>query len=779
MKTQEQHEALERRLQERLARLERENTQLRQQNESLQKAAARYRLCFENSPISIVFISADGRAVQANRAFEQQYGMTMAQLSDRNFNIFNDPQLIENGTLPYMQRALAGETVMEPITYYDASKTVPGGRCHWGQRLYYPIHDETGTVREIVEVALDCTQLVEAQQPWLRERERTSQERVAQLAKINQELKQRDRVLEATATAANALLTVENFALAVNTALQIIGEALNTDRVTVIENLEILKSPSESSSFYWRILYEWDSPDTVSQISHRELAQGSYEGIEEWYELMQRGQGISYLLEEMPEPFRSKQAGLGVKALNAVPILVEGEYWGCVGFDDCRSAKRRSSAELAVLRIAADCIGSAIHRDRIQCARQQAERQVLLERETAARERVTELGKANEALKKTLDCLAAQPELDTFLGRVLIILVEQLAGCGGSFWFFDDDDLDTEPQIHLDYDQGQIKPTGQTQHPGAGSRRPCNEQERQLRQKLRHSKQLLIHDDIANDPALEYYRSYLLARGIESILVIPLVLCDRCIGAFSIRSTRKRQYQLEELELAQALAQQVTLAIQLTRLAQQSREAAILEERNRMAQEIHDSLAQAFTGILMQLQAATRFLTSNWEQSQSCITRAQDLARSGLAQARRSVGYLGQSDTQDNNLDLFQTLTRIAEQLTAGTSVQAQVRIEGTPYHLNAEVGINLLRIAQESLTNALRHSRAQTIQISLIYDLACVQLRVQDNGKGFNLQHQDSNGFGLKGMQQRCARIGAQLEIKTQPGAGTEILVIAPYVSG
>jgi PAS domain S-box-containing protein len=775
MKMQGQYEALERRSQEHLAQLERENTRLRQQNESLQKVAARYRGCFENSPISIVFIRADGRPIQANRAFEQQYGVTIAQLRDCNFNFFNDSQPIE-GRLPYMQRALAGEKVMEPMTYDDASKTISGSRCSWGQGLYYPIWDETGAVREIVEMAAGCSQQVEAQQTWLREPERISQERVAQLAKMNQELRQRDRILEATATAANALLSIENFDEAVNTALQIIGEALDTDRVAVIENFE---SPSESSSVYWRILYEWDSPGTVSQISHPEFAQGSYEGIEDWYELCSRGQGISCLLEEMPEPFRSGQAELGVKALNVVPILVEGKCWGVVGFDDCREAKSRTPAELAVLKTAAACIGGAIQRDRLQRARLQAERQVLLEREKAARERVAELAKANEALKKTLDCLAAQPELDTFLGQVLIILVEQLAGSGGSFWFFDDDELDTEPLLHLDYDRGQIKTTSQTQHPGARSRRPCNEQERQLRQKLRHSKQLLVHDDIANDPALEYYRSHLLARGIESILVIPLVLCNRCIGAFSIRSTQKRQYQREELELAQALAQQVTLAIQLTHLAEQSREAAILEERNRIAQEIHDSLAQAFTGILMQLQAATRFLTSNWEQSQSCITRAQDLARSGLAQARHSVGYLSQSDAQDNDLDLFQTLTHIAEQLTVGTSVQAQVCVEGTPYHLNAEVGMNLLRIAQESLTNALRHSMAQTIQISLIYEAGRLQLRVRDNGQGFDMQDRASSGFGLKGMQQRCDRIGAQLKINTQPGAGTEILVIAPHIIG
>lgn len=118
--------------------------------------------------------------------------------------------------------------------------------------------------------------------------------------------------------------------------------------------------------------------------------------------------------------------------------------------------------------------------------------------------------------------------------------------------------------------------------------------------------------------------------------------------------------------------------------------------------------------------------------------------------------YLYNDDTKYDNLS--HTLTRIVKQLTDGTSVQAFVSIQGTPRGLNAEVGMNLLRIAQESLTNALRYTGAQTIHMCLSYQSDRILLRVRDNGRGFDWQGHISNGFGLRGMQQRCERIGAQL---------------------
>jgi PAS domain-containing protein len=204
-----------------------------------------------------------------------------------------------------------------------------------------------------------------------------------------------DRLLRASANATNALLTIPSLDDAVNTALKIIGEALDTDRVTLIEHFNC----PEQSIPCWKILYEWDSPATISQISHPEVSQGTYEGIESWYESINQGQSITYLTKEMPEPFRSGQEKLGVKALHVVPIFVENKCWGVVGFDDCREVKHRGQSELSVLRIAANSIGSAIQRDRCQKAQLRAEQ-----------ERADELESINTELKHTLNSLKITEE---------------------------------------------------------------------------------------------------------------------------------------------------------------------------------------------------------------------------------------------------------------------------------------------------------------------------------------------------------------------------------
>ena len=123
------------------------------------------------------------------------------------------------------------------------------------------------------------------------------------------------------------------------------------------------------------------------------------------------------------------------------------------------------------------------------------------------------------------------------------------------------------------------------------------------------------------------------------------------------------------------------------------------------------------------------------------------------------------------------TLSRIVQQLTTGTSIQATVHTQGTPYCLEAEVGMNLLRVAQESLTNSLRHAQADTIEVHLTYAPDHIQLSVRDNGRGFDPQH-SGDGFGLISTQRRAKQIGAQLQLHSQPEAGTVITLTVPIHS-
>jgi two-component system, NarL family, sensor kinase len=207
-------------------------------------------------------------------------------------------------------------------------------------------------------------------------------------------------------------------------------------------------------------------------------------------------------------------------------------------------------------------------------------------------------------------------------------------------------------------------------------------------------------------------------------------------------------------------------------LQKQAEASSILEERNRMAREIHDTLAQSFTGILAQVGAANQVLTDDVEATGAHLNLIKELARTGLTEARRSVVALRPQLLEEGSLQ--SALHRLVAQLrTAVLDTTLYYEIEGAVYALPSEVESNLLRIGQEALTNAIRHAHADEIRVELVYDRDRFCLRVKDNGQGFGVGSiPSSEGFGLLGMSERAERIGAQLTIRSQPGQGTEMIV-------
>lgn len=200
-------------------------------------------------------------------------------------------------------------------------------------------------------------------------------------------------------------------------------------------------------------------------------------------------------------------------------------------------------------------------------------------------------------------------------------------------------------------------------------------------------------------------------------------------------------------------------------------EASILEERNRMAREIHDTLAQAFTGILLHVGAASELIAKNPDAVQTHIETVDELARTGLAEARRSVAALRPQLLEEGNL--YSALNRLTSQMKSSTDIHLHCEVIGTAYPLSPNVENNLLRIGQEALTNAIKYAIANEIRIELVYEDKQCLLRVKDDGQGFEIDNISFKGFGLLGMSERAERIGGELIIHTQPTQGTEIVVI------
>jgi signal transduction histidine kinase len=212
-------------------------------------------------------------------------------------------------------------------------------------------------------------------------------------------------------------------------------------------------------------------------------------------------------------------------------------------------------------------------------------------------------------------------------------------------------------------------------------------------------------------------------------------------------------------------------------LLTQAREAGVLEERQRMAREIHDTLAQGLTGIITQLEAVQQAgPVPGWERR---IGTAARLARDSLAEARRSVRAVRPEPLENTRLP--EAVADVAGQWSADSGVIADVTTTGTALGLHPEVEVTLLRVAQEALANVAKHASAARVGITLSYMEDVVSLDIRDDGVGFDPGQcrvpGSEGGFGLTGMQQRVRRLAGSLAIESEPGRGTAISAIVPAI--
>ncbi len=228
-----------------------------------------------------------------------------------------------------------------------------------------------------------------------------------------------------------------------------------------------------------------------------------------------------------------------------------------------------------------------------------------------------------------------------------------------------------------------------------------------------------------------------------------------------IRQSGQRAQLLADLEATRA------------ELATLSRAAGALTERERLAREIHDTLAQGFTSVLLLLEAVDSALESEPAVARRHLARARATARENLAEARALVEALTPPDLARTSLP--EALKRIVERVDAEPGLRATLKVAGRPSGLPAEHEVTLLRSVQEALTNVRRHSGATTVEVSLAYSSDDVSLTVRDNGCGFDPDAMRDEGYGLTGMRARANGIGGALDIVTAPGRGVTVRVEVP----
>ena len=573
------------------------------------------------------------------------------------------------------------------------------------------------------------------------------------VTQISESLQARERLLTASARASRLLLEAPDVRAAIPGVLGLIGEAARVDRVNLMQ-----ARTGAAGERLLSVVSEWTAEHGTlvsAEAVLRTCNEASYPDV---FAELRAGRSVCFNKAGSSAGHHSAIEGAGTQTKAIVPIFVAGEFNGIVGFDNTQRQRAIDVSELAALETAAGVIGAALHRERLVD-------DVRRERERAAEQRVAELAKANAVIRGNLERLAGETDLHSFMGHMLLEATRQFGASSGDVVVRDDSLQEWRIVAHVHDDQLTAAPYAQ-RVPLEGS--PFTELYGDaLRQ--------VLYVDIASlqtntwPGLMEYHR----AQGEIGTVVYPMMFGDRSVGFLGITFRRKAE-EVTRSELLVALAQQATLAVQLTRLAHSAREAAVLMERTRIGQEIHDGLAQAFTGILLQLGAVEEFPSCRNRGTALAVTlsRVRELARDGLADARRSVMALRLDQTRRAGLAL--ALRQLAERSTVPGGVSGTFEGDTIETGLKPEQEHELLRIAQEAVSNAVRHARPRTVRITMTDLGESWELAVADDGAGMEQSPELSarQGFGLASMRQRASAIGGEWQIASEPGHGTRVSV-------
>lgn len=267
--------------------------------------------------------------------------------------------------------------------------------------------------------------------------------------------------------------------------------------------------------------------------------------------------------------------------------------------------------------------------------------------------------------------------------------------------------------------------------------------------------------------------------GAQSLVFAVLLVLH--VGLFTFFGNVQRELDRRSADQAAAIAELERVNADLGRalaenaqlhetVVEQARLAGVQEERQRLAREIHDTIAQSLAAVLAQLQAA-----QSEADPRVRVARAADLAREALADARRSVMDLSPAPLSGCT-DLAEAVTQLVRRWDAEHPGAAELLVTGDVRPLHPEVEATVLRVAQEALSNVAKHAGAGRVGVTLTFDDAEVMLDVRDDGAGFDLRAEPApTSFGLRGMRQRAERLAGVLDVETQPGGGTAVSMRLP----
>ncbi|MEO8065168.1 MAG: GAF domain-containing sensor histidine kinase [Pseudomonadota bacterium] len=575
----------------------------------------------------------------------------------------------------------------------------------------------------------------------------------------HQSMQQRERLLAAAAQASRLLLEAPDAMKVMPQVLRLLGEAAQVDR-TALAFAEI----GPNGEKWLKIKAEWiDERLEGACCDGGDDEQGPWNKprSDQFCTMLQSGKSVVFCPDSTRGFETASITSDKARTSAIVPILVDLEYVGVIGFDDWQRVREFDSSIVSALEIAAGLVGAALHRERLVDTMRR-------EREQAAEERLSRLHKANETLRANLVKLARVPDPADFISNMLLDATRQLDAAAAFAIGFDTDEQKWKVFVHAE--DGKIGPPP--------FQATATEEEARIREILTQFNEPVFYPleplgKLTWPGVAEWHAR----EGHKSTYLLPLVYGESSSGFIGIVFRQAEALSAERAELALAVAHQATLCIGLKKLGMAAKNAAVLAERNRIGQEIHDGLAQGFTGILMQLGAAEEAMHECARTSPlpEILTRIQNLAKQGLTDARRSVQTLRPEQTRSLGFEL--ALRQLAERSTvqgrAICSFEGAMSGDG----LAPERQHELLRITTEAVSNALRHAHPSNVRIVLLEEPAQWTLSVIDDGRGMTLMPElyASQGYGLNNMRERAGAIGGSFKIVSAPDQGTSVVVTLP----
>jgi signal transduction histidine kinase len=258
------------------------------------------------------------------------------------------------------------------------------------------------------------------------------------------------------------------------------------------------------------------------------------------------------------------------------------------------------------------------------------------------------------------------------------------------------------------------------------------------------------------------------ASAFQAWAALPLIVNDECIGALGLSFSQPQQFDAKQTGFALALADQCAQALERAHLRNLARESAALEERQRLARELHDSVSQVLYAATNTAESLPRLLERDSKRGRAELEQLVILNRAAMAEMRTLLLELRPEAII--RTPMKQLLIQLVRAIQGRKNIKVEANLDlDSELRLPPDAHVACYRIAQETINNVVKHSGASAIEINVTYEAHQFELRITDNGEGFDLDHA-AKGLGLHTMRERALEIGATFSIRSSPNAGTEV---------